>query len=244
MKTDILIYEGLEIPYQIKHTKRKTVGIKITKDAVVVISAPYNMKDHIIKQVVKEKSGWIHKKITQIRLLNEKLVDRCQQMDQKILFLGSPIMVIFDTQSTVKQWKVVIKDSCLYFTGPTSSQDINRQRILQKWLTLTIKKIIEERVAYFSHKIGVDVNMIRIKSQKTRWGSCSSLKNINFNWKLSMAPLEVIDYVVVHELCHLKEMNHSKDFWLLVENILPDYKNHKLWLKKNSDLMDESFSQF
>lgn len=90
---------------------------------------------------------------------------------------------------------------------------------------------IPDRVAYFSGQIGVNYRKITIRSQKTRWGSCSSKGNLNFNCLLMLAPPEVIDYVVVHELCHRKEMNHSKAFWNEVERILPEYKKQVQWLK-------------
>lgn len=92
---------------------------------------------------------------------------------------------------------------------------------------------ITKRVSYFAKQIGVTYGRITIRNQKTRWGSCSSKGNLNFNCLLMLTPLEVIDYVVVHELCHRKEMNHSKAFWAEVEKVLPDYKEQVKWLKEN-----------
>ncbi len=103
-------------------------------------------------------------------------------------------------------------------------------------LTLEAKAVIPERVSYFSGIIGVDYGRITIRHQKTRWGSCSSQGNLNFNCLLMMAPPEVIDYVVVHELCHRKEMNHSKSFWHEVEKVLPDYKKSVKWLKDSKGM--------
>lgn len=91
---------------------------------------------------------------------------------------------------------------------------------------------IPKRVAYFAKIVGVDYGRITIRNQKTRWGSCSSKGNLNFNCLLMLAPEEVIDYVVVHELCHRKEMNHSKRFWNEVEKVLPDYRKSEKWLKE------------
>ena len=84
---------------------------------------------------------------------------------------------------------------------------------------------------YFSKRIGVDYGRITIRNQKTRWGSCSSKGNLNFNCLLMLTPPEVIDYVVVHELCHRKEMNHSKKFWAEVEKVIPNYRDSEKWLK-------------
>ena len=92
---------------------------------------------------------------------------------------------------------------------------------------------IPKRVSYYAKQIGVTYEKITIRNQKTRWGSCSSKGNLNFNCLLMLTPPEVIDYVVVHELCHRKEMNHSKAFWAEVEKILSDYKEQIKWLKEN-----------
>ena len=95
------------------------------------------------------------------------------------------------------------------------------------------RSAIPERVAYYAPAVGVTYGRITIRSQRTRWGSCSSRGNLNFNCLLMLAPEQVVDYVVVHELCHRKEMNHSPRFWAEVERILPDYRQSKRWLKEN-----------
>ena len=94
------------------------------------------------------------------------------------------------------------------------------------------RKVISERVAFYAQKMGVSYGKITIRHQRTRWGSCTSKGNLNFNCLLVCAPPEVLDYVVVHELCHRKHLNHSKAFWQAVETVLPDYKNRKNWLKE------------
>lgn len=98
-------------------------------------------------------------------------------------------------------------------------------------------KVIPARVEYFARVIGVTYGKITIRNQKTRWGSCSSKGNLNFNCLLMLAPPEVLDYVVVHELCHRKQMNHSKAFWSEVEKVLPDYKEARKWLKEEESQM-------
>lgn len=93
-------------------------------------------------------------------------------------------------------------------------------------------KIFPERVEYYARKMGISYGRITIREQKTRWGSCSSKGNLNFNWKLTLMPMEILDYVVVHELAHRREMNHSKDFWKIVEQVLPDYQERRKQLRE------------
>lgn len=96
-------------------------------------------------------------------------------------------------------------------------------------------QIIPDKVRFYAEKIGVDYGRGTIRNQKTRWGSCSAKGNLNFNCLLMLAPEDVLDYVVIHELCHRKEMNHSPRFWSEVAKIMPDYKNSKIWLKENGN---------
>ena len=100
-------------------------------------------------------------------------------------------------------------------------------------LTAQAKQVFPEKVARYAKEMGVTYGRVTIRHQKTRWGSCSSLGNLNFNCLLLFAPDAVQDYVVIHELCHRKEMNHSDKFWREVANVMPDYKVHKKWLKEN-----------
>lgn len=115
----------------------------------------------------------------------------------------------------------------------TEAAERRSERIETKCLYTKSKRNDYQRVSYFARLMGVSYRNITIREQKTRWGSCSSEKNLNFNWKLILAPPEVLDYVVVHELCHLKEMNHSKAFWDEVGKVMPEYETYKLWLKEN-----------
>lgn len=115
---------------------------------------------------------------------------------------------------------------------PSMSKKIIREVIVQ-WYRYQAKKIIYERILLYQPYINEQIGVIRIKEQKTRWGSCSSKHNLNFNWKCVIAPIEMLDYIVVHELCHLKQMNDSKAFWNEVEKILPDYKKRDAWWKEH-----------
>ena len=100
-----------------------------------------------------------------------------------------------------------------------------------------LRRCLEERLPVFSSKMGVSYGKVAIRDQKTRWGRCSRNGNLNFNWKLSLVPDEILDYVIVHELAHRIEMNHSADFWREVEKVLPDYRERRKWLKENGTRM-------
>ncbi len=113
----------------------------------------------------------------------------------------------------------------------TSRISISEEEIKQ--LTELAKEVIPQRVAFFAAQMGVNYGRITIRNQKTRWGSCSQAGNLNFNCRLMKMPPEVLDYVVVHELCHRKQMNHSRAFWEEVEKVLPDYRVTRQWLKQN-----------
>lgn len=104
---------------------------------------------------------------------------------------------------------------------------------LERALREKARRRIGERAAYFAEQMGVDYGRISIRAAKTRWGSCSGAGNLNFHWKLILMPPEVLDYVVVHELAHRREMNHSPRFWAIVEAALPDYKVRRRWLKEH-----------
>ena len=115
---------------------------------------------------------------------------------------------------------------------PITSSEINS-------LKAAAKPVIEEKVRFFADKIGVEYGKITIRSQRTRYGSCTAKGNLNFNCLIMLMPEEIIDYVIVHELCHIKQMNHSRRFWNEVESILPDYKERRKWLKQNGNILIE-----
>ena len=167
-------------------SNRKTVSIEITKEAEVLVRAPYRVSDTEIQRFVNAKSEWIEKHI---------------QMQRKRM----------ETTQNTKQ---------------LTYEQI--QELAEKAL-----EVIPQRVAYYAKIMGVTYGRIMIRNQKTRWGSCSSEGNLNFNCMLMLMPPEIQDYVVVHELCHRKEMNHSPRFWAEVEKILPDYQVRRKWLKEN-----------
>lgn len=116
---------------------------------------------------------------------------------------------------------------------PYSPDTIRRMEVMDRRYRQAARDYFTKRCAYYRQFTGGSYTRITIRNQKTRWGSCSSTGTLSFNYRLMFAPPRVLDYVVVHELCHLTHMNHSRDFWNLVASVMPDYKQYKVWLKEH-----------
>lgn len=129
---------------------------------------------------------------------------------------------------------------CLCMLSGIQNNPVAYRAAVTKWLREYARVCLGEKVAFYKAQMQVEVNRMAIKEQKTRWGSCSSKGNLNFNWKLILMPECIQDYVVVHELAHRKEMNHSKAFWAVVEAVLPDYKERREWLRAH----EQEFSMY
>ena len=117
----------------------------------------------------------------------------------------------------------------------------SQKEALEKRYRSLARECITRRTSYYAAQLGVTYSSIRIAEQKTRWGSCSSRGTLSFHWRLILAPPAVMDYVVVHEVCHLIHMDHSPDFWAEVESLMPDYKVYKTWLKKNGLVLSQAY---
>ena len=210
-------------PNKIIRSKRKTLSLTINENAELIIRAPKRLSIEKIQDFINEKENWINRKK---RLIENQIKDVTSNHN-KLLYLGNlfPINV---EQNASKE---------LFFTGEefiANSIEPNPLSLsIKKWYKNKFKEIALPRVAYFANKHNLIVNQVRIKNQKTMWGSCSSKNNINLNYLLLMAPMGVIDYVIVHELVHTIHRNHSTDFWDSVESIMPEFQEHKRWLKKN-----------
>ena len=210
-------------PNKIIRSKRKTLSLTINENAELIIRAPKRLSVEKIQDFINEKENWINRKK---RLIENQIKDVTSNHN-KLLYLGNlfPINV---EQNASKE---------LFFTGEefiaNSIEPDSLSLSIKKWYKNKFKEIALPRVAYFANKHNLMVNQVRIKNQKTMWGSCSSKNNINLNYLLLMAPMGVIDYVIVHELVHTIHRNHSTDFWDSVESIMPEFQEHKRWLKKN-----------
>ena len=211
------------MPTRIIRSKRKTLSLTINENAELVIRAPLRLSIKKIQDFINEKESWINRK--QVIIQNQ--IKDVTINQNKLLYLGSLFPININQSAT--------KD--LMFTGEefiANSIEPNPLSLsIKKWYKKKFREIAIPRVTYFAEQHNLMVNQIRIKNQKTMWGSCSSKNNINLNYLLLMAPMKVIDYVIIHELVHTIHRNHSLDFWSSVESIMPDYKEHKLWLKVN-----------
>lgn len=148
----------------------------------------------------------------------------------KIFYLGKK----YEVETRYKQKSIVELEDKFY----VASSNLNIiKRHLTGWLKQQARVVIQKRVNLYAERSGLKFHTMSITEAQTRWGSCSSQKNLNFNWRLIMAPLPAIDYVVTHELAHLTEMNHSKQFWENVRRMFPIFRQYRTWLKRNGDIL-------
>lgn len=149
-----------------------------------------------------------------------------------LYYLGEKrVLTVIREQRTRAKVKCVM-DRILIWVPYEADYKYKREQ-LEKWYRKEALAVIREKAEAYAGILSVQFESIRIKDQKSRWGSCSSKGNLNFNWRILMAPEPVCDYVIIHELCHLVFMDHSANFWNLVESICPEYKQYKKWLKEN-----------
>jgi predicted metal-dependent hydrolase len=212
---------------QVIRTKRKTIAILIQRDGKVIVRAPLRTPERLITAFVESKSGWINEKKA---LVQKQVAVPTRQFanGEKFLLLGEEIQLRF-VQAETQRGALILQDE---FTLSTKAAPQARE-IFEKWYKARALMVLTERVDHFAKKHGFHYEKLRITSARTRWGSCSSKGTLSFTWRLIMAPLAVVDYVVIHELAHLKIKNHSSVFWAEVARLMPTYKSHRDWLKKN-----------
>lgn len=182
----------------------------------VILPRGYQLND--AETFLLQKHAWIKKH------LSRKIAE------PEYLFLGKQIKVKEYFHLFNKKHKITYKDGVLEIISPEQSS-VTVNELYNAWLRHTAHKFLTNRVREIAVRSGFRVNRVSIRGQKTRWGSCSSGGNLSFNYRLMCHRNEVIDYVIIHELCHLKEMNHSEKFWKLVGAFCPDYKNLRKELK-------------
>ena len=210
-------------PHKIIKSKRRTLSLSINENAELIVRAPNQISNKRIEEFIIEKSKWINKN----KNLMQSRINEMNDSDSDYLFLGNiyPLIKVYENPNKID------------FNGTEFITSIENQdkfkSSLKSWYKIKFKEIAIPRLNYFSDKYNLKINQVRFKNQKTLWGSCSSKNNINLNYLLVMAPMLVIDYVIIHELVHTVHKNHSENFWNAVEAIMPDYKKAKKWLNKN-----------
>jgi predicted metal-dependent hydrolase len=226
-----------ELSYSIIYTNRKTVSISISLDGSVLVRAPQFIKEKDIQHIIQQKIDWIIKKQNQLieKTRLEKIKYQRNYDDTSTMpFQGIEYPIYYKTHNGLKNPIISLEQG--YFQiriGETYDKQKIRSAF-RSWYFNKAKVIYMDRVSYYQVIMKESFGYVRIKEQKSCYGSCSSKRNLNFNWKCILAPKEVLDYIVVHELCHLKEMNHSKRFWAEVEKVYPNFKECKQWLKENN----------
>lgn len=236
MKTEkyFIEYKGTKIFYTLTKSKRKTIGIRIDNNGEVNVSAPLRLSKKQIEEAVRGKVDWIFNKVNKVKAMSLDVVPREFVNGEKLLCLGKEYTLKVVYRDLTRPEVCMQDDTISVYISARITEESRKQTVketLIKWYRKYFSSIVNDRIEKYSLMLNATPCKVVIKDQKTRWGSCSVKGNVNLNWRLVMAPVDIIDYVVVHELCHLKIMNHSKDFWLLVESVLPCYKEKRKWLK-------------
>ena len=226
---------GLRV--EVLRSKRKTSVLYIVGDELQ-IRVPNRVRDRKIVEILETKERWIRNKVIQLKN---------QPISQKREFISGESFLLFGRNLNLKVLEggkvgTQLIDDYLITTVRTSEiGDLRKSRIktyLEKWYIHEAYQKLEEKVMRYSKIIRVFPREIKVRNYKTRWGSCDNKGRLTFNFHLIKAPHEIVDYVVIHELCHMLQPNHSKFFWNEVARFDPSFKNHKKWLKLNgADLM-------
>ena len=217
-------------PDKIIRTNRKTISLQITQDAKLVVRVPNLLTDKELDKILIKHKNWIERKI-------KKMQERIDLRTKKEFVNGEGFLYLgkfYKLHIVEAQARSLIFDGGFYLSKnylPKAREEF------VKWYKKKAHEVIPQRVEFYARMYGYSYNKVRITRAQKRLGSCSYKGNLNFSWRLIMAPIEVIDYVVVHELAHLEVRNHSKRFWSKVKLMMPDYKQRVGWLKRNNHLL-------
>ena len=211
-------------------SKRRTIALIVERDGSLTVRAPRRAAVVDIHAFILEKQDWIIR--AREKFKSVAAAPKKEYKDgESFLFLGSEYEL-----ALVKPQRPALKFENGFTLGSTAQN--KGERIFVQWYKEQAYTVIAERVRLFSAQFGFSPKQVKISSARTRWGSCSPDGTLTFTWRLVMAPLEVIDYVVVHELVHLRVKDHSSRFWREVEKIMPDYKNCRKWLRVHGEKLN------
>lgn len=213
---------------RIERSKRKTIALLVNADATLTVRAPYLVPRGYIDRLISKKHNWITQKVKQAQLKPQP-VTREFVNGEGFLFLGKTYRLKIDNSSSIRL------GDYLYF--PKLKKENIREELMNWYKEQAVRKLAS-RVSWYAKKMGVSSSSLKLSNAQKRWGSCGKNNSLSFNWKLIMAPLKVLDYVVVHELIHIEHKNHSRKYWNILRVVLPNYKHSKDWLKENGHLLN------
>lgn len=206
------------IEFNVQYGKGKKLSIHIDPFGFITVRAPKGTSEEVIVNAIESKAQWILEKTREIEIARDIPQAREYHAEGKFLYLG--------------------KEHLLHELIETNELDEEvLKRNLKKFYITSCKAIVEERIKIYQKQLKVKPKVIEIVVSKVKWGSCSSDRKLTFNYRLAMAPIEVIDYVIIHELCHLHHMNHDRSFWRRVGSIMPDYKEKEAYLARHGHSM-------
>lgn len=213
----------------IVRSRRRTIALVITPEARLIVRAPLRTPLSLIDDAVREKEAWIRKKITEMQKRPQAIVHAYEE-GEIFWFLGRPypLHISDDDRGAIERTDRLV-------ISRNARPDI--RTALRHWYIAEARKEIHARCMYFSMMTGYSPQSVAISGAQQRWGSCSTRGSLNFSWRLIQAPLSIVDYVIVHELVHLKQHDHSKKFWAKVQELMPDYERRRAWLRENERLM-------
>lgn len=213
----------------IKSKRRKTMALKVDTNGVSA-RIPMDLSLSTVQAFTEKKTKWIQKKLAEQQ---QQIVPEKQFIDgEHFLLLAQQYTLRFHPSDLPPEIQKTATEIILYGRQATLSKTAIRAAIID-WYRQQATDYLTARSQWLSEITGLTPTTITVKHYKARWGSCSSKDEINFNWQLIQAPVEVIDYIIIHELCHISQHNHSAEFWQLVARFMPDFKTHRQWLKDN-----------
>lgn len=236
--TGYLELDNERLEYQISYAKRKSVGIRLNEDGAIMVRAPKGIPKKQVEEILYKKISWIVKNRDALQKSKTEQMDKEYTTGSYLYYKGKDYVLHLVPVNRKKDETVMLKEGREIYVFAVSKEKEYIKSLLEQWYRKEAKAEIVKKVEHYIQYYKAEYCSIKIKSMKTRWGSCSSKRNLNFNWKIIMAPEEVIDYLVVHELAHLIEMNHSQRFYAQIEKVLPNYKMLRQWLKTNGSSLE------
>lgn len=226
-----------DIAYKVVRSHRKTADIVVERNGAIVVRAPVSLPDERIEDIVESKQYWIYKTLAEWRDLNATRVLREYRSGEGFLYLGRSyrLLLVADQEEPL-----VLKDGrfCLRRDLVDRGDIAAAQAAFRDYYVLRGKQRIAPRVNYYAPKVGVEPSGIDVRELGYRWASCSPTGRIAFHWKCMMAPPKIIDYIIVHELCHMHQRDHTDAFWNEVDKVMLDYAERKEWLRKHGAGLD------